>query len=35
MAEYKKYGFCGVVCKPYEAVVISEEISKAMKGKAL
>jgi PAS domain S-box-containing protein len=30
MAEYKKYGFCGVVCKPYDAVEISGEISKVM-----
>ncbi len=31
MAEYEKYGFCGVVCKPYDANEISEEISKVMK----
>jgi CheY-like chemotaxis protein len=30
MADYKKYGFCGVVCKPYNANEISETIAKAM-----
>ncbi len=30
MAEYEKYGFCGVVCKPYDVGEISGEISKIM-----
>ena len=34
MAEYEKHGFCGVVCKPYDAVEISGEISKVMQGKS-
>jgi len=30
MADYNKYGFCGVVCKPYNANEISATIAKAM-----
>jgi PAS domain S-box-containing protein len=30
MAEYEKYGFCGVVCKPYDVGEISGEISRIM-----
>jgi two-component system, cell cycle sensor histidine kinase and response regulator CckA len=33
MAEYEKHGFCGVVCKPYNAREISEVISKVLKAK--
>ena len=28
MAEYEKYGFCGVVCKPYNANEISEVVAR-------
>ncbi len=31
MADYKKYGFCGVVCKPYNAEEISEEVARVLK----
>ncbi len=31
MADYKRYGFCGVVCKPYNAQEISEEIARVLK----
>jgi two-component system, cell cycle sensor histidine kinase and response regulator CckA len=31
MAEYEKHGFCGVVCKPYNAREISEVLSKVLK----
>jgi two-component system cell cycle sensor histidine kinase/response regulator CckA len=30
MAEHEKYGFCGVVCKPYDAGELSEEVSRVM-----
>lgn len=34
MSEYKKYGFCGVIIKPYSANQVSEAIRNVLKGKA-
>jgi PAS domain S-box-containing protein len=33
MAEYEKYGFCGVVCKPYNVHELGGEIARIMKKK--
>ena len=32
MGDYKKYGFCGVIVKPYNANEVSDMIAKVMRG---